>query len=107
VKASKQTLAILMLVAVVAGCGQANSNYELLADKRVECPEGSHLRYEPWGESGLEAVCLLNHGRVVIAEYGHIVIEGQYDMGKKAGEWRWFDASGKIVRTERYDGTKP
>lgn len=97
----------MILAAATASCSKPNTNYVLLESKHVTCPEGAHLQFEPWGESGLEAVCLLNHGRFVIAEFGHVVIEGQYDMGKKVGEWRWLDASGKVVRTERHDGTKP
>ncbi len=42
---------------------------------------------------------------MVIAEGGHIVIEGQYTDGKKSGEWRWFDTDGKVTRTE-IEGTQ-
>ena len=106
-KAFNHALVLLALVATTTGCGRSNSNYELLAGKKMRCPEGSHLQFEPWGESGLELVCLLKHGPIVIAEYGHIKIEGQYNMGKEVGEWRWYDASGKVVRTQKYEDAKP
>lgn len=99
-------LILLALVAAITSCGRSNSNYDLLASKKIRCPEGSYLQYEPWGESGLELVCLLKNGPIVIAEYGHIKIEGQYEMGKEVGEWRWFDASGKVVRTQKYEDAK-
>jgi len=49
----------------------------------------------------------MKHGPVAIAEYGHIQIEGQNEMGKQVGTWRWFDKSGKLVRTAQYNSTKP
>ena len=73
-------------------------------ENSVAC--GFNLRYLPWGESGLQAVCMLEHGPTMIAEYGYIKIEGQSEMGKQVGEWRWLDASGKVVRTERYDAPR-
>ena len=106
-KSIMRVLVTIVLVAATASCSRPNANYEVLASRDIQCPDGSRLRYLPWGESGLEAVCLLEHGPAVIAEYGHVVIEGQHAMGKQVGEWRWLDASGKVVRTERKDGTKP
>jgi hypothetical protein len=95
-----------VLVAATASCSKPNANYEVLARKDVKCPAGSHLEYHPWGESGHKAVCLMENGPIIIAENGHVVIEGQYAMGKKVGEWRWLDANGKIVRTERNEDPK-
>lgn len=97
----------LALIACTSSCSKTPSNYEVLASRNVQCPAGSTLRYLPWGESGLQAVCVLEHGPTMIAEYGYIKIEGQNEMGKPVGEWRWLDASGKVVRTERHDGIKP
>jgi hypothetical protein len=86
---------------------QSGGDYEVLASKSLQCPVGSHLEYLPWGKSGLRAVCLMEHGPIAIAEGGHVVIEGQYAMGKQTGEWRWLDASGKITRTESRGDAKP
>jgi antitoxin component YwqK of YwqJK toxin-antitoxin module len=49
----------------------------------------------------------MENGPVAMAENGRVVIEGQYAMGKQVGEWRWFDASGNITRSERHDSAKP
>ncbi|MEO6278192.1 hypothetical protein [Roseateles sp.] len=95
--------ALVLLIAVTVSCSKSNANYEALARKNVQCPEGSHLEYLPWGESGLEAVCLQRRGPSVIAEYGRIKIEGQYAEDKQVGEWRWLDESGKVARTEQKD----
>lgn len=93
---------ILMLAAMTTSCKQSSANYEVLASKNVQCPAGSHLEYLPWGKSGLRAVCLMEHGPIVIAENGHVVIEGAHSLGKQAGEWRWLDPAGKVVRTEHF-----
>ena len=102
-----RVLCCFMLVMTTTSCTRPHANYEVLASKKIQWPVGSNLRYLPWGESGLQAVCMLEHGPTMIAEYGYIKIEGQSEMGKQVGEWRWLDASGKVVRTERYDGTTP
>ena len=106
-KASIRILIPMILAAATASCSKPNANYEILARRDMQCPDGSQFEYRPWGESGMKAACLLENGPFIIAEYGHVVIEGQYAMGKKVGEWRWFDASGKVEHTERYDDTKP
>lgn len=96
-------LATLMVcVTTTLSCSKSNADYEALASRNVQCPTGSHLEYLPWGKSGLRAVCIMESGPIVIAEGGHVVIEGQYLNGKQVGEWRWLDESGKVVRTERY-----
>ncbi|WP_157522580.1 hypothetical protein [Mitsuaria sp. 7] len=95
-------LALIGLAAAIAGCSKSNADYEVLAGQKIQCPEGSHLEYLPWGESGLEATCLQRHGPSVVSEHGQIKIQGQYSRDKQEGEWRWLDASGKVVRTERY-----
>jgi hypothetical protein len=97
-------LTAVALILVTISCAKSSSDYEALVHRNIQCPEGSQLEYHPWGESGREAVCLLRNGPIAMAENGHIIIEGQYSMGKQVGEWRWLDASGKVVRIERYDG---
>ena len=96
-------LALAFLITVTISCSKSNANYDVLASRNIQCPEGSHLEYLPWGESGLEAVCLQRRGPSVIAEYGRIMIEGQYSEDKQVGGWRWFDESGKVGRTEQKD----
>jgi antitoxin component YwqK of YwqJK toxin-antitoxin module len=65
------------------------------------------VEYLPWGQAGLRAVCIMESRPIIIAEGGRIVIEGQYSKGKQIGEWRWFDTSGKVVRTESYGNAVP
>jgi hypothetical protein len=97
---------MLCMVMIAISCSNSNADYEALAERNVQCPEGAHLEYLPWGESGMRAVCIMESGPIVIAEGGYVVIEGQYSKGKQVGEWRWFDAPGKVFRTERYGTTE-
>ena len=52
------------------------------ATKGISCPAGAAMVYEPWGESGRMAKCQLAHGTFIAAEHGHIVVKGEYYMGK-------------------------
>jgi hypothetical protein len=56
------------------------------ATKGVRCPDGAAMVYEPWGESGRMAKCQLAHGTFIAAEHGHIVVKGEYSMGKLINE---------------------
>jgi antitoxin component YwqK of YwqJK toxin-antitoxin module len=91
----------MSVLLLLNGCSEPNPDYEVLQQKSISCPDGAHVEYKPWGKSGLQRACVLNHGPVVMAESGKVVIEGEYTMGKKTGEWRWFDASGKLVKSEK------
>ncbi|WP_265683821.1 toxin-antitoxin system YwqK family antitoxin [Verminephrobacter aporrectodeae] len=104
-KTAMHALMFMIFFWAIVACSKRNEDYELLTRKNIQCPDGAHLQYRGWGKSGSMAVCLLKHGPIVVAEHGHIIMEGQYAKGKKVGEWRWFDASGNIERTEWYDGT--
>jgi hypothetical protein len=95
-------LILLMLtVAMGAACSSRNANYDVLSAKQLKCPEGAQLEYRPWGKNGLMAICQIAHGPVAMAEDGRVVVEGENVMGREHGEWKWFDASGKVSRTER------
>lgn len=91
---------VLSLLVATVRCSQPNANYEILESRNLQCPAGANLEYLPWGESGMSATCVVKHGPVVIAEGGRVVIEGAFIQGKEIGEWRWFDKSGKIFRSE-------
>jgi hypothetical protein len=85
---------------MIGGCSQADDNYEALVKRQPTCAQGSHLEYLPWGKTGLRAVCIMEHGPIIAAEHGRIIMEGQFDKGKETGEWRWFDSSGAVVKTK-------
>jgi len=102
-KAIWSLVLLTLLMAMTVSCSKSNADYEALASRKIQCPEGSHLEYLPWGKSGLEAVCLQRIGPSVVAENGRIQLEGQYARDKQTGEWRWLDESGKVVRTEQHN----
>lgn len=102
-KAALRLVTLTACVTTTYSCTDSNLDYDVLVSHNVQCPSASHLEYLPWGKSGLRAVCIAENGPVVIAEGGRVVIEGQYAKGTKVGEWRWFDAMGKVVRTEHYE----
>ena len=95
-------LIAVLALATVCGCEEKNSNSTALEAKKIKCPENAQLEYRPWGEHGLMAVCQIQHGPVAMAENGHVVVEGEYSMGKQSGEWKWLDANGKVERTEQH-----
>jgi hypothetical protein len=82
-------------------CSKRDADYEVLVSRNIQCPAGSRLEFLPWGQSGTRATCIVENGPVAIAEDGYLRIEGQYAAGKEVGEWRWFDSTGKVVRTEQ------
>ena len=98
-------ISLLFVVLWVSACSRPainNANYDILAARQIKCPEGARLEFRPWGESGLMAICQLEHGPVVMAEGGRIAIEGENFMGTPSGERKWFDSAGKIIRSEKY-----
>ena len=100
--ANRYLITLLSVMVLVSACSKPNANYELLASREIKCPEGTRLEYRPWGESGMMMLCQIEHGPVVMAEGGHVVIEGENFMGKPSSEWKWFDSTGKVIRSEKY-----
>lgn len=92
----------ILLAALVSACSQKNADYEVLAARDIKCPDGAQLEYRPWGQAGMMAICQIKHGPVLMAENGHIAIEGENFMGEPSGEQRWLDSSGKIIKSEKY-----
>ncbi len=92
---------VVCLALFLSSCSKRSADYEVLASRNIQCPAGSHLEFLPWGKSGTRATCIVENCPVAMAEDGYLRIEGQYAAGKEVGEWRWFDSSGKVVRTEQ------
>jgi hypothetical protein len=93
-------IGVIALAVTASGCSTKDANYEVLVAKRIRCPDSATLAYRPWGKAGLMAVCQLEHGPVLMAEDGRIVIVGTNALGKPQGEWRWLDEDGNVARTE-------
>lgn len=96
-------IAYLILIAFsISACSKSNLDYEVLSSQELNCPEGWRAEYGDWGEKGLMYYCQMKNGPVIMAEYGHIAIKGQYKMGKEIGLWQWFDKNGNVTRSEYY-----
>lgn len=93
-----------LIVAIgCVSCSQSgNNDYEAIKARKLTCPDGAQSEYSGWGPNGLQEACKLKHGPFTAAEGGRIVLEGEYQMGKPSGTWKWYDKSGKVSKTERY-----
>ena len=93
---------VLIVVFICTSCSESNTgdNYSVLEARKVKCPDGTIIEYQPWGKAGLMVSCKIKHGTFIAAEGGRIVIEGEFNMGKPSGNWTWFDETGKVTRRE-------
>jgi hypothetical protein len=70
--------------------------------ENLNCPPPAVEQFAPWGQSGSEHVCKINHGPFVAFEWGYVKIRGQYDNGKQVGVWRYYDKDGKVEKEIDY-----
>ena len=76
---------LLPVVSLIAACGQnVSRDYEVLAERNLECPDGAKVEYQPWGgkPTGMIAICKMDHGPYAISQNGVIIAEGENRMGK-------------------------
>src|SRR6266851_10255223 len=78
---------------------QDDKSQKFLKEKLL-CPTPAVAQFEPWGKSGTQQICKIKHGPFAAFEDGYVHIRGQYENGKPAGIWSWYDANGKVIRTE-------
>ena len=45
--------------------------------------------------------CKNKHGTFIAAEGGRIALEGEYNMCKTSGTWKWYDKAGAVYKTEK------
>jgi hypothetical protein len=91
---------VLALVASLAAC--AGNEPETLLSADLDCPSPSVEQIEPWGKSGSQQICKIKHGPFIAWENGYIHLRGHYQNGEKAGVWKWYDRSGKVVKEIDY-----
>lgn len=77
---------LLTVASLIAACGGQNvsSDYEVLAEQNLKCPDGAKVEYQPWGgkPTGMIAICKMDHGPYAISQNGVIIAEGENRMGK-------------------------
>lgn len=97
---------LLFAVVLLVSCDKQQprrpEQSQKMHDEKINCPEGSHVEYAPWGEGGWEKVCKMNHGKFTAWEGDNKVLDGQFDNGKKIGTWTYYDKTGKIEKTVNY-----
>lgn len=69
------------------------------------CMDGYEDTVERWGLLGYSRYCLkdgVRHGKWIAFENSKLVIEGNYELGKKEGKWIWYHSDGSIYRVIKY-----
>lgn len=101
---------VLIFIALLcSSCaeGQRGASANPLEDELVECAKPARLKMEPWGKGGTSKACEIADGPFVAAENGYIHLRGQFESGRKAGVWRWYDRNGVVTRTIDYSERAP
>ncbi|MES9964557.1 MAG: hypothetical protein ABW116_13565 [Candidatus Sedimenticola sp. 20ELBAFRAG] len=99
-------ICVISLALCIAGCGDTDSSQsKAMLNEDLKCPEGSKGEYAPWGgidSPGWAHSCKMNHGKYHVWKGDVLVIEGQYNQGKKDGLWIIRNDNGKTTKTVTY-----
>lgn len=80
---------------------------ELLAGQELDCPPDTERTGQPWGKSGWSLRCEDSEGNPdgpwVAAEWGRLVLRGEYSNGVRSGTWFWYGEDGSISQKNSYD----
>ena len=76
----------------------------------LKCPDNSVSEITRWGgigENGWSHSCKMRHGKYHVWKGEVLTIKGQYNQGKKEGEWKYRDKNGELTKAIIYkDGKK-
>ncbi|HLK97433.1 MAG TPA: hypothetical protein VK364_06665 [Hymenobacter sp.] len=102
-----RTLKLILLILIglicISACNAPGQDTDDELDKEIiECVPPARLEIQPWGKSGSSKSCKILNGPFVAAENGYVHLRGQYEGGREAGTWRWYDRSGNVVKTIDY-----
>jgi hypothetical protein len=98
--------AFLVVALQLGACVKETPAQRAFFNESLSCPSPAVSEFAPWGKSGSEHVCKIKHGPFVAFENGYVHIRGQFDQGKEAGIWRWYDAAGKVEKEIEYSRTR-
>ncbi len=103
----RKTFIFTLVIMFLVSCSQELTprrpeQSKKMHDEKIECPEGAHVEYIPWSETGWAKVCKMNHGKFTAWRGDNKVIDGQFDNGKKVGIWTYYDKDGKEEKTVNY-----
>lgn len=95
-------IVIALALQACASDSRGDQNYELLSKESISCDPPASMEVQPWGKNGLSRSCSVKSGSFVAAENGYVHLRGQYQAGKQAGIWRWYDENGNVVKEIDY-----
>jgi len=87
------------------GCSNESEDFNNLFNEKLNCPAPAVAEFQAWGKSGTQHVCKIKHGPFVAWEGGYVHVRGQYENGKEAGVWSWYDKNGSVVKKIDYSRT--
>jgi len=88
------------------GCSNESEDFNNLFNEKLNCPAPAVAEFQAWGKSGTQHVCKIKHGPFVAWEGGYVHVRGQYENGKEAGVWYWYDKNGSVVKKIDYSRTE-
>ena len=90
----------------IIGCSKSNSAQpEAMLKENLQCPDNTNGEIRRWGgidENGWAHSCTMNHGKYHVWRDDLLAIEGQFNYGKKEGEWILRDKNGDIIKVVTY-----
>lgn len=96
-----------LLVMLSYGCSaDTGQQPEGILSENLNCPTGSVAEFNRWGgmdENSWSHSCVMRHGKYHVWRNGYLAIEGEYEFGKKVGNWILRDKDGAIEKTISYE----
>lgn len=100
--ATPLVLGSMLVCFLLVGCSNEKSNADSFFEEELTCPSPAVAEFQAWGKSGTQHVCKIKHGPFVAWEGGYVHVRGQFDNGKEAGVWYWYDKNGNVEKKIDY-----
>jgi hypothetical protein len=104
-KANSLKIISLIVIILLSGCSNDQNEFNSFLNEKLVCPAPAVAEFEGWGKSGMQQSCKIKHGPFVAWEGGYVHIRGQYENGKEAGIWYWYNKNGSVEK--KIDYSKP
>lgn len=92
----------LLVCFSLLGCSDEKNKVDSFFAEELTCPPPAVAEFQVWGKSGTQHVCKIKHGPFVAWEGGYVHVRGQFDNGKEAGVWYWYDKNGRVEKKIDY-----
>lgn len=103
---------VIFALCFIGGCSrfprdrESNQDYEAVKKIPIECEAPAQAEMRPWGKVGQSYGCYIRTGQFVAAEDGYVRLRGQFNEGKEAGIWRWYDKQGNVIKEVDYSAAE-